>query len=395
MSIADASAAESGSVTFNVTLSAASRKTVTVTASTAAASPISAAGVAFCVAGDGSDDYQTNSMSLLFVAGTVTAPFAVTVCDDTAPEPDETFAVTLTGASNTVISSSGGDAVGTIIDNDAPLVTIHPVWGDCPAGQHLHDDGTGPYCHSDETTNVPDCARVPQHYIVHDAADPDNHLDRIVDPCPPIGGPCPPGVTCVPPTTDCASADMHFHGSDPDISGTYCHIHDPTPQSCHTGLRLFWRSHSGGAHTDEITLACPPPEPPPLDDSSVLLFGPSGIRLQFTISVDTGAVNPHAEPAREFRVYTTNDACLASAVDCAVPYTHYDPVLKDEDGNDLTTLSFNSDVPQTVYLHTLVDLDHGTGTRLLRIIVQDTHILRGHVNIDLQAQLQPPLRGTN
>ena len=121
-------------------------------------------------------------------------------------------------------------------------------------GQHLHDDGTGPYCHSDETVNVPDCARVPHHYIAH-------------------------------------------------------------------------------------------------------------------------------------------DACVASAVDCAVPHTHYGPVLKDEDGNDLTMLSFNSNAPQTVYLHTLVDLDHGLDTRLLRIIVQDT--LRPHVNTDEQAQLQPPLRGVN
>ena len=88
-----------------------------------------------------------------------------------------------------------------------------------------------------------------------------------------------------------------------------------------------------------------------------------------------------------------NDGCVASAGDCAVPSTHYDPVLKDEDGNDLTTLLFNSNAPQTVYLHTLADLDHGT--RLLRIIVQDTHILRGHVNTDHQAQLQPPLRGVN
>ena len=267
-------------------------------------------------------------MSLLFIAGTVTASFAVTVCDDTASEPDERFAVTLTGASNTVISSSGGDAVGTIIDNDAPLVTSHPVWGDCPAGQHLHDDGTGPYCHSDEAMDVPDCARVPQHYIAHDAADPDNHLDRIVDPCPPIGNPCPPGVTCVPPTTDCASADMHDHSSDSNIAGTYCHSHDQDPPRCHTGLRLFWRSHSAGAHTDEITLACPPLE---RTDIGVLLHGASGIRLQLAISVDTGAVNPHAEPAREFRVYTTNDACFPSAVDCAVPDTHYDPVLKDVD----------------------------------------------------------------
>ena len=268
------------------------------------------------------------------------------------------------------------------------------VWCYCPAGQHLHDDGTGPYCHSDETMNVPDCARVPQHYIAHDAADPDNHLDRVVDPCPPIGRPCPAGVTCVPPTTDCASADLHYHDSDPDISGAYCHSHVQSPPICHAGLRLFWRSHSAGAHTGEITLACPPPKPP-LGDRSVLLHGAAGIRLQLTISVDTGAVNQHAEPAREFRVYTTNDACVASAGDCAVPSTHYDPVLKDEDGNDLTALSFNSNVHQTVYLHTLVDLDHGTGTRLLRIIVADTHILRGHVNTDHQAQLQPPLRGIN
>ena len=364
----------------------------TVSLSAASASDVTVHATAVGVTATAGDDFLAHSHTATISAGSTSTDVRVFTIDDTAVEPDETLELALSAPSGALLGSPA-TAVGRILDDDAPLVVSNPVWGNCPSGQHLHDDGTGPYCHSDETTNVPDCARVPQHYIAHDAADPDNHLDRIVDACPPIGRPCPPGVTCVPPATDCASADMHSHSSDPDISGTYCHIHDPTPPSCHTGLRLFWRSHSGGAHTDEITLACPPPEPPPLDDRSVLLFSASGIRLQLTISVDTGAVNPHAEPAREFRVYTTNDACLVSAVDCAVPYTHYDPVLKDEAGNDLTALSFNSDVPQTVYLHTLVDLDHGLGTRLLRIIVQDTHILRGHTIIDLQAQLQPPLRG--
>ena len=83
-----------------MTLSAASRKTVSVTAFTAASSPVSAAGVAGCVAVDGSDDYQTRSMALLtFAAGTTTTDsFTVAVCDDAASEFDETFAVTLTGA---------------------------------------------------------------------------------------------------------------------------------------------------------------------------------------------------------------------------------------------------------------------------------------------------------
>ena len=44
------------------------------------------------------------------------------------------------------------------------------------------------------------------------------------------------------------------------------------------------------------------------------------------------------------------------------------------------TTEYWAPTPQTAYLHTLVDLDHGTDTRLLRIIVQDT--LRGHVNTD-------------
>ena len=123
-SIVDASAVESGPVAFTVALSAASVKPVAVTASTGASSPASAAGVAACVAVDGSDDYQTGSALVTFAAGVTTATFTVTVCDDTAIEPDETFTVTLSGAANATVSATAGTAMGVIVDDDTAVCAI-------------------------------------------------------------------------------------------------------------------------------------------------------------------------------------------------------------------------------------------------------------------------------
>ena len=259
------------------------------------------------------------------------------------------------------------------------MTTTDRTQGDCPDGQHQHDGGPGPYCHSDGPMVVPDCAAAPQHHVAHDTADPDVHHALIVSPCP--------STT----STDCASADMHYHANDPDADAPYCHSNAHQQRdACPSDLRLFREAHAAGEHSVEVTLACPPSE-----HIDILLTGASGTRLEVQIKVDAAAVNQHAEPRRTFRVYTTNDTCPPAAADCAVPNKHYLPVLKDADGNDITALTFDSYEPQTVYLHTLVDLDHGTGSRLLRIIVQDTHPLRGHVSADEQATLQPPLRGVN
>ncbi len=347
VSISDASADEGSAVTFDVSLSATSRKTVTLTASTA---PGTASGANTCSADDGTEDYQTRTRPITFLPTAIAATFTVAVCDDTATEPDETFTGTLTNPANATLGTAS--ATATITDDDISTTTDRDQ-GDCPDGQHQHGGGPGPYCHADGPMSVPDCAAAPQHHVAHDAADPDVHHTLIVDPCP------GPAVNCV-------SGDMHYHDNDPDADVPYCHNNAHQRRlPCDGTLRLFWEPHAAGGHVDEITLACPPPE-----RIDVSLFGASGIRLQFDIRVDAGAVNPYAEPAREFRVYTTNDACSPSASDCAVPGTHYVWILQEADcTTDVTTMSFDSHAPQIVYLCSLVDLDHGAGTRLLRIIL--------------------------
>ena len=137
VSISDASAGETGTMTFDVTLSAVSHKTVTVTASTAASSPISATGISACSAVDGSEDYETRTALITYPAGTTAAPFTVTVCDDTAIEPDETFTVTLSGAANATISATAGAATGIIVDDDTAVCAVwqqlDPVTNTCIA----------------------------------------------------------------------------------------------------------------------------------------------------------------------------------------------------------------------------------------------------------------------
>ena len=138
VSISDASAGETGTMTFNVTLSAVSHKTVTVTASTAASSPISATGIsAVCSAVDGSEDYQTRMVLITYPAGATAAAVAVTVCDDTAIEGDETFTVTLSAAANATISATAGAATGVIVDDDTVVCAVwqqlDPVTNTCIA----------------------------------------------------------------------------------------------------------------------------------------------------------------------------------------------------------------------------------------------------------------------
>ena len=125
VSVGDASAGETGTITFDVTLSAASRKTVTVTASTGPSSPLSATGVSACSAVDGSDDYQSRMVLVTYPAGATTASVAVTVCDDTATEPDETFTMTLSGAANATVSATAGVGEGVIADDDAVVCEVY------------------------------------------------------------------------------------------------------------------------------------------------------------------------------------------------------------------------------------------------------------------------------
>jgi hypothetical protein len=97
---------DSGTVNLNftVTLSRASGKTVTVNYATANGTATA------------SSDYSTRSGTLTFAPGTATMTIAVPVVGNTTPEPNETFFVNLSGASNATLTVSQG--TGTIINDD-------------------------------------------------------------------------------------------------------------------------------------------------------------------------------------------------------------------------------------------------------------------------------------
>jgi ELWxxDGT repeat protein len=97
------------SATFTVTLSAGSIRPVTVQYATANGT---------ATAGS---DYQARSGTLTIPAGQTTGTITVPVIGDRLPEPNETFVVNLSGATNATIAD--GQAVGTIAD-DEPRISI-------------------------------------------------------------------------------------------------------------------------------------------------------------------------------------------------------------------------------------------------------------------------------
>ena len=108
LSVADASGSEGNSITFTVTQSAASAKTVTATWTASVASDDTAA------SGDLSG---TLTGTLTFAPGEGTRTFTVATAEDTTDEPDETFTVTLSNLANATLT--GGTATGTIVDDDS------------------------------------------------------------------------------------------------------------------------------------------------------------------------------------------------------------------------------------------------------------------------------------
>ena len=102
---------------FTVTLSGASGQQATVAYTTADGS---ATGGAAC---GGNVDYITTSGTLTFAAGTTTQTITVPVCGDLVFEPNETFFVNLSGATNTTIPA-GTQGVGTIQNDDGAPGTI-------------------------------------------------------------------------------------------------------------------------------------------------------------------------------------------------------------------------------------------------------------------------------
>ena len=118
LSVADAGAAEGSPVRFTVRLSAASGKEVTVGVRTSVAGTDSAI--------SGTDFTAVSSMTLTFDPGARSKTVEVTTDDDALDEEDEeTFTLTLSGASNATLSATASTATGTIRDNDArPRITI-------------------------------------------------------------------------------------------------------------------------------------------------------------------------------------------------------------------------------------------------------------------------------
>ena len=110
LSINDVSANEGtgvgGTATFTVSLSAASPQTVS-------AAYASAAGTATAPA-----DYAAVSDTVTFAPGETSQTVSVALVGDSVDEPDETFAVVLSGAVDGTIADGSG--TGTIVDDDAP-----------------------------------------------------------------------------------------------------------------------------------------------------------------------------------------------------------------------------------------------------------------------------------
>src|SRR5436190_18124293 len=98
--------------TFTATLSASSAQSITVAYAT---------GNGTATAGN---DFQAASGILTFSPGETSKTITVLVNGDRLAEPDETFAVNLTGATNATIADSQG--VDTIVD-DEPRISIGDV----------------------------------------------------------------------------------------------------------------------------------------------------------------------------------------------------------------------------------------------------------------------------
>ena len=100
-----------GTMTFTVSLSAASGLPVSVGYATSNGSATAGA------------DYSAASGTLNFAAGVTSQTITVTIAEDTIFEGSETFNVTLSGATNATIGTAVG--VGTITDNDAaPTLSV-------------------------------------------------------------------------------------------------------------------------------------------------------------------------------------------------------------------------------------------------------------------------------
>jgi hypothetical protein len=69
-------------------------------------------------------DYQARSGTLSIPAGQTTGTITVLIIGDRLPEPNETFFVNLSGATNATIAD--GQGIGTVVDNE-PRISISDV----------------------------------------------------------------------------------------------------------------------------------------------------------------------------------------------------------------------------------------------------------------------------
>ena len=121
LSIGDRIAAEGsnpGSTTpfvFTVTITGNTNVPVTVQFATADGTTNPATGGATC---GGNVDYVTKTGSLTFLPNETTKTITIDVCQDTTPEPNETFFVELSSPTDATISR--GEGRGTIQNDDAP-----------------------------------------------------------------------------------------------------------------------------------------------------------------------------------------------------------------------------------------------------------------------------------
>lgn len=141
--VGDASQAEGNTgislLNFTVRLNQASTGTVTVAYATSDGT------------GTAGSDYLATSGTLTFNAGETSKAIAITVNGDTTVEADETFNITLSAPSAAVLGDALG--VGTIGNDDVPVITISPTTTTLPSGlvgavysqQLSGSGGTAPY----------------------------------------------------------------------------------------------------------------------------------------------------------------------------------------------------------------------------------------------------------
>jgi hypothetical protein len=137
LSIANATVAEGNAgttnMTFTVTLSAISGKTVTVNYATANGSALAPA------------DYQASSGALTFAPGTATRAIVVPVVGNTIDTANKTLVVTLSAAANATITAA--QATGTIVDDDTSTQLVTTVAdfkaGTLDAGTYISETTDG------------------------------------------------------------------------------------------------------------------------------------------------------------------------------------------------------------------------------------------------------------